>query len=465
MQFYRDESATTTPTDASSSSPTAESTVAPIVIEENIPTFKRLGILRLLYGVFSRVIRKKNALEGLMLWFKDIRRNSMRIEIFRLNVEITQDPMRAHQVLVTDWLNHPKTKWEHSVLSPAMEGGLILLQGEKWRVHRMMMAELFSPTVIQELAHAVSVNTLERVKHWKSEHRMNWTHEIQCILNQSMFTTFFDHSPQPIDHLSHQLVKIEKAVEARVFNPLLRIGSHFSNRTGAGQAMDSLSQVIHPSQNTSSRCPYHRMLNLFRSRRLSSKEMVQEGLTLVCAGATNVHLLSWCGYLLGTHPDVQEKLFDEVSQFFEEHQSIQNASILELEKLTYLTAVIQEGLRLYPPAPFLLRHREEKGSFVFIPIWTMHRNSQYWADASSFQPERWINVEGKLIHHESYLPFGAGPRVCIGKRFAMAEARVFLAEVIRQFRIRYTDKKIPKPITTVLTRPRKQVHVFLEQRV
>jgi cytochrome P450 len=129
--------------------------------------------------------------------------------------------------------------------------------------------------------------------------------------------------------------------------------------------------------------------------------------------------------------------------------------------MKFLTAVINEGLRLYPPAPFLLRTAKgsQETDLLFIPIWAMHRDPEFWARPSEFVPERWLDQED--AKHEIFIPFGLGARVCIGQRFAMIEARVILYEIIRQFWLEPLPGFRTQAKMDILTRPRKNMRVMI----
>lgn len=166
------------------------------------------------------------------------------------------------------------------------------------------------------------------------------------------------------------------------------------------------------------------------------------------------HLPAWCGQLLADLPEVQCQLRDELLALG------RSPSLLALESAPYLEAVILEALRLYPPMPFLLRRREfGKRSYLFIPIQAMHRSQEFWESPDEFTPERWLTRGGSVIPTPPhFLPYG--PRVSVGKRFALIELRVILAEFIRRYRIVPAISGYPGASGIILARPKSPVMLF-----
>src|SRR5262249_28980675 len=136
-----------------------------------------------------------------------------------------------------------------------------------------------------------------------------------------------------------------------------------------------------------------------------------------------------------------------------------DASLAGLESLPYLSAVVKESLRLYPPAPFLYRRGRERVPVV-VSIWAMHRHPGLWDEPETFHPERWLGVSADP---RAYMPFGLGPRVCIGRRFALIESRAALVEILRQYELRPTGPA-PRPRLYIMTRPARDVQLRVVSR-
>ena len=147
------------------------------------------------------------------------------------------------------------------------------------------------------------------------------------------------------------------------------------------------------------------------------------------------------------------------------------ATVADLPKLKYVRQVIDEALRLYPPAAFLSRTakapdrllgREVRpGDTVMLPIYALHRNRRLWDDPDRFDPDRF--ADPKAIDRFAYLPFGDGPRICIGASFALQEAVIILATLLSRFRFTRVPGRDPKPVLILTLRPEGGVWLTIER--
>jgi cytochrome P450 len=181
--------------------------------------------------------------------------------------------------------------------------------------------------------------------------------------------------------------------------------------------------------------------------------------TLIAAGhETTGVALFWSLWLVAAAPAVQKRLAAEVAPF---DLGPDNAAE-DLPQLVYTRAVVHEALRLYPPAFTLVRqakHADEAGgiplpagAIVFISPWVLHRHRRLWAQPEVFDPARFL-PGAPAPDRFAYLPFGVGPRVCIGAQFALTEAILVLATMIKAFKIERADDKPVEPVAIVTTQP------------
>ncbi len=177
---------------------------------------------------------------------------------------------------------------------------------------------------------------------------------------------------------------------------------------------------------------------------MSETEILAQALVFFLAGyETTASTLSFCIYELALNPDIQQKLYDEVMSSLDSNGTIPYDT---LAKMPYLDAVLSETLRKYPAGTVLAREasvRYElgntgltlfKGQTVEIPVYAIHHSEEYFPNAEKFIPERFLPENRHLIIPYTYLPFGAGPRNCIGMRFALTEAKLGLASIIEKYR-------------------------------
>ncbi|KAL4339874.1 hypothetical protein GQ457_08G006230 [Hibiscus cannabinus] len=194
---------------------------------------------------------------------------------------------------------------------------------------------------------------------------------------------------------------------------------------------------------------------------VSSKQLRDDLMTLLIAGhETTAAVLTWTFYLLSKEPSVVAKLQDEVDSVLGDRFP----TIDDMKKLKYTTRVINESLRLYPQPPVLIRRSLEKdvlgeypiqrGEDIFISVWNLHRSPSLWQDAEKFNPERWP-LDGPNPNETNqnfcYLPFGGGPRKCVGDMFASFEAVVAVAMLVRRFNFQMALGAPPVEMTTGAT--------------
>ena len=188
---------------------------------------------------------------------------------------------------------------------------------------------------------------------------------------------------------------------------------------------------------------------------MDAKQIRDEAVTIFLAGhETTAIALSWTFYLLAQHPEIEERLAQEVK----------GASASELVRLPFLANVVNESMRLYPPAYALGRealadcelggYHVPKGTTIFIVPWVSHRDPRWFDDPLAFRPDRWNNDFAKTLPRFAYLPFGGGPRLCIGLSFALMEAAILLGSIVQRYRLT-RDAGMPPidPFASITLRP------------
>jgi len=203
---------------------------------------------------------------------------------------------------------------------------------------------------------------------------------------------------------------------------------------------------------------------------MSDEQLKNEVLTLLIAGhETAGASLSWTWYLLCQHPEIQEKMFEEIHQVLRGRSPTQD----DLEALPLTHAVFKEAMRLYPPAWGQSRQAIEAdtlhgytipaGSNIIVSTSTTHKRTDLWEDPEAFRPERFLD-DSKKRHKFAYLPFGGGPRVCIGQGFAMLEGPLLLATLLQQFRFKLAPNQTIEADPAFTLRPKPGIQMFLSPR-
>jgi cytochrome P450 len=204
---------------------------------------------------------------------------------------------------------------------------------------------------------------------------------------------------------------------------------------------------------------------------MSDRQLRDEMMTLFLAGhETTANALTWTIYLLSEHPDAADRLARELDEVLEGRAP----TPADLPKLIYTEMVVRESMRLYPPAPGFAREPIEdvtiggytvpRGSLVSVITTALHRDKRFFDDPDRFDPERFAPGWMDRIPRYAYLPFGGGPRVCIGNHFALMEARLILATLAQRYRFTLAPGQVVTPIQLVTLRPKGGLRVMLEAR-
>ena len=204
---------------------------------------------------------------------------------------------------------------------------------------------------------------------------------------------------------------------------------------------------------------------------MSDEEVVNNLLTFIIAGhETTAVALSWTLWLLAKDQESQQRVFEEIAAVAADAP----LSASHVEQLSFCRQVIQEAMRLYPPAPGIGREAKtafelggrpvEAGTRIHIPVFALHRNVRLWDRPNAFDPDRFTAEAVKARSRYAHLPFGGGPRICIGAGFAMLEAAAILATLVRAFRFTPVAGHKPKPVARVTLRPAGGMPLLLSAR-
>jgi cytochrome P450 len=200
-------------------------------------------------------------------------------------------------------------------------------------------------------------------------------------------------------------------------------------------------------------------------------QLRDEVMTLLLSGhETTADALTWTFYLLDRHPRVRERLEREVDE------ALNGAAptVRDLPRLPYTRMVIQEALRLYPPiflfarwgqAPDVIAGAETPADAnVMVCPWVLHRHPEFWTDPEAFDPERFEPARAASRHPYAYMPFGGGPRQCLGVHFALMEAQLLLATIVGRCRLRTPPGHVAEPGPMMTLRPRGGMPMYVTPR-
>jgi cytochrome P450 len=189
---------------------------------------------------------------------------------------------------------------------------------------------------------------------------------------------------------------------------------------------------------------------------------------------TTAMAISWSLHLIGLDPEVQEKVHLEIDSVFGDDKT-RPVNSEDLKQLKYLECCIKEALRLFPSVPGIARAVNEdfrmgsytipKGATLFVYPYALHRNEEIFSDPEVYRPERFLTDNISKTSPYAYVPFSAGPRNCIGQRFALTEEKIVIANVLRNFSVKSLDHRDKiKAAMELVTRPKDPLRISLKLR-
>lgn len=203
----------------------------------------------------------------------------------------------------------------------------------------------------------------------------------------------------------------------------------------------------------------------------SRKELLDQlGVMFLAGHETTASALIWAFLIIAAQPEVMQRIRAEVNREAGEGP----IELEQVRRMTYVRNVFRETLRLYPPITFIPRvaaeaaqigrHKVKRGAMIMIAPWVIHRHSKYWHDPHAFDPDRFAAEREAQILPGSYLPFGLGPRVCVGAGFAQLEASLILARFCRRYDFEILSRRV-QPVARLTTRPAQQLLCKVRRRV
>lgn len=389
---------------------------------------------------------------------------------------VLNDPEAIRRVLVENQANYARTTGTIRILRPILGDGLLISEGSAWRHQRRTMAPAFTPRAIDGLVPHIAAAIMDGLDHIADEAQAGPVdlftayHRLALeVAGRAMFSVGMDEHGAELRRLIIQYGKRmgrphlldivtppgwpvpldwSRARFRRRWIPFLdRIiaARQASGRShaGSGDLLDLLATARNPDTGAA----------------FTPAELRDQVATMILAGhETTGGTLFWASYLLALAPEVQERVAAEArSADLTDPTGCQSDGRLPLTR-----AVIDETLRLYPAAFVVVRralgpdtvagHAVKTSDIVMVSPWVLHRHRSLWSDPEAFDPGRFLPGAPPPSRF-AYLPFGAGPRVCIGAQFALSEAVLALAQVLIRFRIELDGDEPVLPQAVVTTLP------------
>lgn len=391
------------------------------------------------------------------------------------------EPALIHQILVEKADKFYKAKRIRNALEAFAGNGIFLSEGDFWKRQRKLAQPAFHAKRIGSYADTMVDFTVQMVDGWNDGETRDIAHEMMKLTLKIVCKTLFDADvsgdAERVGVLLTEVLesannKLNEAFELPAWWP-----SPQRQRLKAVVAeLDSLIYRFIDDRKKSGEDKGDLLSMLLEARDdegngMDSKQVRDESMTLFIAGhETTAVALSWAWYLLTTHPETFQKLQVEVDSVLQGRIP----TLQDLQNLPYTDMVMKEAMRLYPPASGVAREALEdveiggylfkKGELISINFYAMHHSERHFSEPERFDPERFTKENETKIPRYAYLPFGGGPRVCIGNMFAMMEARLILATIAQRFDLSLVANQTVTPEQLLTIRPKNGIQMRLKQR-
>lgn len=385
-----------------------------------------------------------------------------------VNIHWICDPEIIAELLIGKGRRFPKAKFTKDILGSAIGNGLILSEGEKWKVQRHRYAPIFAarnlPMLVTHFAQTGQALARQALEGGGEVDVAGLAPEA-TLTNISRVMFSGTETLDPAELRKGLKSYFEYISNISLFD-LMGMPSWLPRKKWLKSkrpvtSMRKLAREVIEERRAEGRVHPQDFLDLMITTLEEDVEdldtTVDNLLTFVVAGhETAANTLSWGLYLLALYPEVQASLREEVLS------ACGNAPITfdGIQKMPKVLAHVRETLRLYPAAALFTRDASEdvtikdihftRGDALFFPVYSIHRNSMLWDAPDEYSADRFL---GKRPQRGQFIPFGDGPRICIGAQYAETEITVLMAELIRKVELTMSDKTIPEPVLTFTMRP------------
>lgn len=390
--------------------------------------------------------------------------------IFSRNAGFAQYALQKNQK------NFKKSTIQTEDMAKYLGYGLLTSEGEHWKKQRKLIQPAFHKKQLMQLLDTIQAAISTELKKIKTDKPMNIFPVFNDLAFQTVVKSLFSSAvgEEDISRLQYITEAAQKMLVRELRQPYLgwwfQLSGSIDHHKGLTQeAREILKNLVEQRKKSGKR--EGDLLDMLLDARyddgnaMDGEQLIDEILILFTAGhETTSNALTFIAELLARHPEVQEKIVAEVSE-----ANVNSDELFQfLQACQYTKNVVEEGMRLYPPAYFMDRVNIEddeyegieipKGSNLLFSMYEIHRHKELWEEPEKFKPERFADGNAQK-HSAHYFPFGAGPRMCIGNNFAMYEMILTVAELVSTFRIKALKTEIEiKPLITL--KPKNSVLEF-----
>ncbi|ARR03027.1 cytochrome p450 family protein [Campylobacter vicugnae] len=430
------------------------------------------------------LIKRRSWLDG--LYTKSYKMRAGRVKMPGFDLFVVNDPKEVRKIMIDNVKEFPKSDMLHELLKPLLGVSIFTTNGEVWKKQRELLRPSFEMTRISkvfDLMSSAAADMMDRFRKYPDGSIVEVDEHMTFVTADVIFRTIMSSKLDEIKgkEILHAFVTFQEETARTAIRKFFCVPQWLSNILGENKRMKagavirkSLSDIIKPRYENYESDTYCDILSSLlhtvdasSGERFSFEEILDQVSMLFLAGhETTASSLTWTLYCLSLDQDAQQKAYNEIIGINKDGKF----SISDIKDMKYLTNVFKEALRLYPPVGFFARQSKgeakirdkvlQKGSGVVVAPWLIHRHDDFWEAPHEFRPDR----HNENIPKEKYMPFGLGERICIGQGFAMQEAIIILANILREFKLELKDGFVPDVVGRLTVRSANGMMIKMSKR-
>ena len=393
----------------------------------------------------------------------------VRLKLAHWPVYLVHHPALVEELLIhrhREYTKHHSFFWDN--VDAIFGRGLLTNEGDDWLRQRRLIQPTFQPDRITEYARIMVERTERMLSGWRAGEVRDVRREMMALTFQIVAETLFGADVRAdVAAIGEAFNVGVEEIAVRFRRPIrfpdwVPVPSNLRYRRAVHRMDDLILRIIRERRAAGFETRDDLLSRMLRARdeqgAMDERQLRDEVMTMLLAGHETTALgLTWIWHLLSKHPEVDRRLHAETEAVL----GGRAPEPADMARLPFAERVFREGLRLYPPAYAFGREaaadgelggwRVPRGTTLIVFSWLLHRDSRWWEDPARFHPDRWEDGLEERLPRMAYMPFGGGPRVCIGSRFAMAEGILILSAIARRYRLEWLAE--PTPFTSITLRP------------
>ncbi|EIQ3321462.1 cytochrome P450 [Campylobacter jejuni] len=430
------------------------------------------------------LLKRRSWLDG--LYERSYKMQTGYVKMPNFDLYVINDTKEVKRMMVDKVREFPKSAFLHELLSPLLGESIFTTNGEVWKKQRELLRPSFEMTRINKVFNLMSeavADMMDRFGKYPNHAVIEVDEAMTFITADVIFRAIMSSK---LDEgkgkkILNAFVTFQEQSVHTAMRRMFRFPKWLSyvlgdrKRAKAGDVIRQvLSDIIKPRYDMADNAEFEDILGSLllvvdadTNKRFSFEEILDQVAMLFLAGhETTASSLTWTLYLLSLYPKEQEKAYEEITQVLQGGV----VEISHLRQFKYLTNIFKESLRLYPPVGFFAREAKKdtqvrdklikKGSGVVIAPWLIHRHEEFWTNPHGFNPSRF---EGEY-KKDAYLPFGVGERICIGQGFAMQEAILILANILKTYKLELEEGFVPDVVGRLTVRSANGMRIKFSKR-